>query len=100
MIAVWFVLGGMLGALNVWSQWWTIIHLHPAAPSAAMRLVIGGAVLRWSMVVGLLVAALRQSSVAGLLAFGGWWLARWIAVIWLNLRGMASIRAEDCGAQF
>jgi len=84
MLAGWLFAGGGIGLLNGLSMWWTVAHLHPASPRAALVQVLGGALLRWALVAALLTLGLRQGIAPGLLAFAGQWLARWGLVCWLN----------------
>ena len=67
----WLFIGGAIGMLNGLSLRWTAARLRPDAPSSAAVLTMGGAMLRWVLTAGLLIAALRHSMASGLLAFGG-----------------------------
>lgn len=80
----WFVLGAALGRLNAWTQWWTVARLRPDAPRRAVAWILGGAVLRWALSAGLLIAALGHGLVSGLLACAGLGLACWSLVCWWN----------------
>ncbi len=75
--------------LNVLTLRWTMARLRPGAPRRAVAWILGGALLRWSLAVGLLVAALQRGIVLGLMAFAGLWLARWGMVCWIGF-GRAS----------
>ena len=81
----WPFIGGAIGMLNGLSLWWTVARLHPDAPSHAAVLTMGGAMLRWVLTAGLLIAALQHSIASGLLAFAGLCLARWGMVCHFNL---------------
>ena len=83
---LWLFTGGSIGVLNGLSLRWTAARLRPDAPGQAVAWALGGAILRWSLAAGLLMAALQRGVVPGLLAFAGLWLARWGIVCWLNLR--------------
>ena len=85
MLVSWLFIGGAVGILNGLSLWWTVARLHPDAPSSAASLAMGGAMLRWVLNAGLLIAALQQGIASGLLAFTGWWLVRWGTVYHFNL---------------
>lgn len=84
MILCWLLAGGAIGALNGASRRWTVARLRPEAPRDALGLVWGGLALRWGLVAALLIIALQRGVVAGLLAFVGLSLARWVMVIWFS----------------
>jgi hypothetical protein len=48
---------------------------------SALVLTLGGMALRLALVAALLISGLRRGIVPGLLAFGGLWLTRMVAVI-------------------
>ena len=81
----WLFIGGATGVLNGLSLSWTVARLQPDASSDAAVLTMGGAMLRWVLTAGLLIAALQHGIVTGLLAFVGLLLARWGMVYWFNL---------------
>jgi hypothetical protein len=84
MIGFWFLLGAACGILSVFTQWWTLANLRPEAATLALFLVTGGAVLRWSAVSVLWVAALRDGILPSLSALAGLWLARWATLYFLK----------------
>ncbi len=84
-LASWLFIGGAIGTLNGLSLWWTVARLRPNASTDAAVLTMGGAILRWVLTAGLLIAALQHSIASGLLAFTGLWLARWGIVCYFNL---------------
>jgi hypothetical protein len=79
---LWLLLGTALGGLNAWTQRWTVARLRPSAPRCALTWALGGAVLRWGLVAGLLGAALQRELGAALLVCGGLALARWSSIYW------------------
>ena len=81
----WLFIGGATGVLSGLSLWWTVARLHPDASSGAAVLTMGGAMLRWVLTAGLLIAALQHGIKSGLLAFAGLCLARWGMVCYFNL---------------
>lgn len=85
MSLLWLLVGVALGLLNTATQWWTVNRLHPDTPGRAVGLTIGGAALRWVLVVALLIVALRQGVQPTLLVFGGLWLGRWVLLGWIEL---------------
>ncbi len=84
----WLCTGVMVGVLNALTLRWTVARLQPGLTARALRQTWGGALLRWVITAVVLLAALRQGAVAGLLAFGGLWLSRWLLVVacWLSER--------------
>jgi hypothetical protein len=88
-VALCLFIGGAVGTLNVLTLRWTVARLRPGAPRHAAAWILGGALLRWGFIAGLLIAALQRGLVPGLLAFAGLWLAQWGMVCWTGL-GQAS----------
>ncbi|MEA3345876.1 MAG: hypothetical protein U9Q78_06500 [Chloroflexota bacterium] len=84
MAAFWLLIGLAIGLLNMLTLCWTVARLDPGAPSTAVALVLAGAILRWGLAAGLLIAALQRGIGPGLLAFAGLWLARSGVVWWLG----------------
>ncbi|MDY7078274.1 MAG: hypothetical protein SXV54_15265 [Chloroflexota bacterium] len=77
MITLWLFAGLTVGALNGLILWNSVARLRPNAPPSTVTWVLGGALLRWVAVAGLLIVALQHGILPGLLAFAGLWLARW-----------------------
>ena len=84
MAIAWLLAGGATAFLSGLSIRWTVLRLRPESLSRAMAWVLGGAALRLGLAALLLVAAIRQGIVAGLLAFLGLWIGRWAAVWYLS----------------
>jgi hypothetical protein len=85
-LASWLLAGGAIGLLNGLSLRWTVTRFRPDASSQAAVLAVAGAMLRWGLAAGLLIAALQQGIACGLLAFAGLQFARWGVVCWFNLQ--------------
>lgn len=88
---LWLFAGLVVGALNATSIARTVGRLRPGAgrrmPLAAVSLVASGFVLRLALSALVLIGGLRQSAAAGLLAFAGIWLARWLMVLlWMHAK--------------
>jgi hypothetical protein len=83
---MWPLVGGLVGFVNGLTRWTTISYLSSDAITRSLALVLGGMVVRLGFVTGLLIAGLKQGIDAGLLAFAGLWVTRWIIVIWSNAR--------------
>jgi len=84
----WLCAGAMAGAVNALTLRWTVARLQPGLAPRALGQMWGGALLRWVISAVVLLAALQQGVMAGLLAFGGLWLSRWLLVVayWLSER--------------
>ena len=80
MAVVWLIAGALVGWVSILTQVWTVARLCPRMPRQGLWLLIGGMLLRWTLIAGLLSVALRQGIVAGLLAFAGLWVTRWVLV--------------------
>jgi hypothetical protein len=77
-MALWFILGCVVGALNMAARWWTVSNLYPQQQDGlAMGQALGGVFWRILLAGSLLVAALYQGILSGLLAFAGLETARW-----------------------
>lgn len=83
-LASWFLAGGIVGLLNGITLWWTVAYLRPEAPRRALFNAIGGALVRWGLVSGLLISALRHGIWPCLVAFAGLVVARWGVVSWFG----------------
>ena len=84
--ASWLLMGGAVGTINGLTLWRAVARLRPTAPRRTVAWVTGSALLRWSLVTGLLTYALQHGILPGLLAFAGLWLVRWAMVCWLECR--------------
>lgn len=97
-MALWLAAGALVGVLNAFNRWWTVARTHHDREDRAVSMVLGGMMVRLLVVAALLIAALRVGIVPGLLAFGGMWLARWGALIWIHRNGvyrLGASRMED-----
>ncbi len=81
MVVVWLIAGALVGWVSILIQVWTMPRLRPDALRQRLGGMIGGMLLRWLLIAGLLSVALQQGIVAGLLAFAGLWLARWLGIL-------------------
>lgn len=83
---VWPFVGGLVGIVNGATRLTTISYLSSETVTRSLVLVLGGMMVRLGFVAALLIAGLKQGIDAGLLAFAGLWVARWVIVIWSNAR--------------
>lgn len=81
---LWLLAGLLVGVLNVASIARTVGRLQPGGDVRALSSMVSGFILRMVLIILVLVFALRQSAVAGLLAFAGLWLGRWPVLLWVN----------------
>lgn len=100
MIALWTVLGGLLGAVNGVTRWWTVSRLRAGRRADALLWTLGGMAIRLGLVAGLLIAAFRDNPLAGFAAAGGLLLTRSLTVIWVHTRGWSRLsgtgESEGC----
>jgi hypothetical protein len=93
MTALWLLAGGIVGAANTLTRWWTVSHLRSGMRASPLSLVWGGFILRLALVTGLLSLGLSRGILPGFLAFAGLWLARWTTTISFGALGS---RAGTC----
>lgn len=87
MIGLWVLAGAVVGTVNALTRWWTVTRLQTEMPSSALALTLGGMGMRLIIVAALLIKGLERGIIPGLLAFGGLWVARSAAVIWVQTAG-------------
>ena len=97
MIALWLLLGALTEGLNSFTRWWTVARIRADLQSNALTLTLGGMALRLALVAAVLIAALRQGILPGLLAFTGVWLSRSAAVIWFHTSGFSRFHSGADG---
>ena len=80
MMTLWLLFGGTVGVLNALLLWRSVARLGLGPlPFALTRMLLAG-LLRWGLVAGALVIALRHGAGPGLLAFLGLMVAHWTTV--------------------
>lgn len=80
-------LGGLvIGLLYAWSLSLSVQRIGTHSGKGSWTGLVGGAVGRWLLVAAALALAFKCSATAGLLALGGFWLARWAAILWWSQR--------------
>ena len=72
----WFLAGVVVGLLHVLTVRWTVGALRPGRAGRALMVVLVGALLRTVAVVTVLMIALAQALILGLLAFAGFVVSR------------------------
>jgi len=83
--ALWLFAGGAVAVVNAVTRQRTVACLSTETIGGSLVLVLGGMLLRLSLVAGLLIAGLRQGIAPGLLAFAGLWITRGAIVVWLGV---------------
>lgn len=84
MILTWLLIGIGVGLVIWFTQRRTVMGLREESFRKAKRLVIGGAVLRWILSALLLTSALLKGVSAGLAAFTGLMVSRWLGIFSLK----------------
>lgn len=97
MIGLWLLAGGLVGMVNSLTRQWAVARLQAEMQGSALSLILGGLALRLALVAVLLIAGLKHGIVPGLLAFGGLWLARSAAVIWIQASGPPWLSSSGSG---
>ena len=78
--AIWFLAGGAVGMLNTVLLVGSVRMMDPALRRGSLSLIIGGYLLRYALVGGVLGRAGRQGIGPALGAGIGLWVARWWGV--------------------
>lgn len=79
---VWFTAGVIMGLLHALMMSASVRRLDASVPKRSVLRLLAGTALRWACVAALLTLALHHTGTSGLLAVGGLWFARWVAIAW------------------
>ncbi len=82
---LWLVAGAAVAVVNAVTRRKTVASLSAESVSGSLVLALGGMLLRLGLIAALLVVALSQGIVAGLVAFGGLWLTRAALILWIGV---------------
>ena len=83
---LWIVIGVSTAILYLKSQQWTVTRLDPFKASHSLRLIIGGAILRWILILTVFYASISHSFQALLIVFISFMFVRIIfLLIWQGL---------------
>ena len=85
MTGLWFVAGSLVNIVNYWMQFQAVNNIRPGTPQVVVRRIVGGAILRWTMIAVLMLAAFRQGVIPGLLTLTGYWIIRLVMIYRWNL---------------
>ena len=88
---IWFVLGGVWGWLSIAFQVWSMERLDARPSPGALIWVIGGVLVRLGWIALLLAVALQRGITAGLFAFVGILLARWLMIYRLHKLAISKV---------
>jgi hypothetical protein len=83
---MWFLIGAGASVLCVSMLWRTALDLRVGNTRRAVWRVWSGALVRMSLMVGVLWLAVRVSAVSAVLAAAGFLLARTVATAWFMAR--------------
>jgi len=83
-MGLWLLAGLCVGWFNGVTQVWTVARLPQSYKGAALFWVVGGALLRWIVTLGMLLMASRQGVWALCLALLGLWVMRWVLILRVN----------------
>ena len=81
----WLAAGAILGLINTGSQWWIVQNLSPEqGRSSAILLVLGSGTLRIVLSAVLLLLALQQGLLSGIIFLTGQTATRWLFLYVMN----------------
>ena len=60
----WILIGAATAGVYLITQQWSVNHLDPQRASRSVRLIVGGAILRWVLISIVLVASILHSNQA------------------------------------
>lgn len=87
---LWILIGASTAVLYLKSQQWTVTRLDPNKASYSLRLIIGGAILRWVLILTSFIASISHSYQALLIVFTSFMVIRIIFLLkwqgWLHKR--------------
>lgn len=75
---LWLLLGAGTALIFLLTQKWSVQKISPNKPVLSQLLILGGMLLRWSLIAVILVLALKRASLAGLIVFGAFIVTRLI----------------------
>ena len=58
---IWLLLGAVTAVLYLKSQQWSVNRLDPQKTGRSKRLIIGGAILRWMLIVAAMIISISHS---------------------------------------
>jgi hypothetical protein len=85
-VVAWFFAGGAVELLNYVTRHWSVGRLGLEAQGRFLFGLLAGFVLRLGVTSVILLLAFRHSFVSGLAALMGYWICRWVVLLWLHRR--------------
>lgn len=86
---VWIIIGILMAFVILKSQEWSVLYIHPEKSKKSMRLIIGGTILRWMLIIAVLIFSLSHSYLATLIVFSTFIILRLIFLLkwhgWFDL---------------
>lgn len=61
LIPLWTLIGVVMAFLVLKFQWWTAFAIRPDKPNKSKRLAIGGAIIRWLLIIFVFITAAKIS---------------------------------------
>lgn len=94
---LWVLLGGLTAYVCLVFQRWSVSRINPQNQSRSVKLVIGGAILRWLLVFAILAFSLSHSYRAMLIVFVSFMAARLLILFrWngqLRIKSLLSLQS-------
>lgn len=85
MNSIWLAAGVILGLLNTGSQWWIIQKINPEQDRIiAMILVLGSGTIRIALTAAVILLALLQGLLPGIMFLAGQTATRWFSLYIMN----------------
>lgn len=78
---IWFVIGIITALIYLLSLQWSVRIIQPDNEKNSMRLIIGGAILRWILIIVVLISSLSFSTLAAIIVFCTFMILRLIFLI-------------------
>lgn len=67
---LWILIGALTAIILLKSMEWSVKTIHPENPRKSMRVIIGGALIRWTLFSTVLVLGLSHSTLSGFIVLG------------------------------
>lgn len=86
----WILLGVAIAGIYLKSQQWSVNRLDPQKASRSMRLIVGGAILRWVLITFAFVVSITHSYKALLFVVIAFMIVRFVFLLkwqgWLQIK--------------
>lgn len=77
----WIVIGIITALIYLISIEWSVRFIHPGNEKKSMRLIIGGTILRWILIIIVLIFSLSFSTLAAIIVFCTFMVLRLVFLI-------------------